>query len=131
MFSLTLSLTLTPSLTHFTFYYYYYYYYCYYYLREWLGPVEKEEREIVAPPPLEEKWAMAFDENGQKYYTNIGTGESQWEMPDAFKSKETLEAEKKAKIKEEKQAEINKKRCVYAYACICRCVYVSCPLRLN
>lgn len=54
---------------------------------EWLGPVEKE-REIAAPPPLEDKWVMQFDENGNKYYHNLGTGESQWEMPDTFKSKE-------------------------------------------
>jgi hypothetical protein len=57
---------------------------------EWLGKIEKVK---VAPPKLENKWSLMFDENGYRYYQNLGTGETTWDMPDAFKSKETLRKE--------------------------------------
>jgi hypothetical protein len=80
---------------------------------EWLAEEEKKvvkvsikETPVVltAPPPNAKKeWSMAFDENGQKYYSNSRTGESQWEMPDALKSKSQLEKEASQRNKDEKE----------------------------
>jgi len=61
---------------------------------EWLGSVERVK---AAPPKLEDKWSLCFDENGYRYYQNQGTGETTWDMPDSFKSKETLQQEADAK----------------------------------
>ena len=64
---------------------------------EWLGThpakQEGEERVPVKPPTVEDKWTLCIDEHGKKYYLNQGTGQTQTEMPDAFKSKSTLEKE--------------------------------------
>ena len=42
----------------------------------------------------EDKWSIRFDDSGNKYYLNETTGESTWEIPEAFKSKNA--AKKKA-----------------------------------
>ena len=42
----------------------------------------------------EDKWRIMFDESGNRYYLNETTGESTWEMPDAFKSKKSAKQKK-------------------------------------
>ena len=76
---------------------------------EWLKEEEKKvsikDTPVVlnAPPPSSKKvWAMAFDEQGNKYYHNSVTGESQWEVPDELKSKAQLEKEAKERKKKER-----------------------------
>ena len=44
----------------------------------------------------EDKWRIMFDESGNRYYMNEKTGESTWEMPDAFKSKKSAKKKKEA-----------------------------------
>ena len=66
-----------------------------------LGLAEIEFKELIQ----EDKWVIRFDDSGNKYYLNETTGESTWEMPEAFKSKKAA-AERKLAAEEDSDYEI-------------------------
>jgi len=55
-----------------------------------LGLAEIEFKELIQ----EDKWVIRFDDSGNKYYLNETTGESTWEIPEAFKSKRAVQKKK-------------------------------------